>query len=160
MQRLGTFFDQEAVEQFESQVGDEGAGKFIPPVPSMTQSQFDTAMSRVRDADLSGAFIGYSGTPEPVTAEMMRDELQMVSSGNGTYFLRYPGAGLARDEKGHPFELDVRSLLPVLGARRNPKAGDDKLSPGVDTSDDERALRGFGRSAYLDGLINTPDFRQ
>lgn len=97
--------------------GDGGTGRFIPPIPGMTQSQWDRAIRSLRDADVSGAFVGYSEVPAPVTAEMVRDELQFVSSGNGTYFLRYPGAGLARNEQGLPYELDMNVLLPTMAER-------------------------------------------
>lgn len=97
--------------------GDDGAGRFLAPVPGMTQSQFDKALDMVTDKDLKGAFIGYSQVPSPVTADMMRGDLQFVSSGNGTYFLRYPGAGLARNEQGVPFELNMRTMLPELAKR-------------------------------------------
>ena len=116
--------------------GGDGVGHFVAPVPGMSQRQLDTAMLYVKDADLKGAFIGYSHVPAPVTGGMLQGTLQMVSAGNGTYFLRYPGAGLARDDKGLPYEWNLRALLPTLmkraaGARVSPATGTDVQKEGA-----------------------------
>lgn len=93
-------------------------GKFIAPVAGMSQTQFDEIARRIEDEDLEGAFVGYSNVPAPVTARMLLRDMQFVSSGNGRYFLKYPGSGLARDEDGNPFELDILGLMPTLADRQ------------------------------------------
>ena len=109
---------------------DGAAGKFIAPVYGMSQEQFDTIIANVDDKALEGAFIGFSMQPEPVTASMLRGSLQFVSSGNGRYFLRYPGAGLARNADGGNFEIKFEDLMKSAtpkGAQENPS---DPYSPG------------------------------
>lgn len=97
---------------------DGKTGKFVAPKPGMTQQQFDSLIANVSNDDLKGALIGYSHVPEPVTASMLQGQIQFVSSGNGRYMLRYPGAGLARKEDGTPYELDLLNLMPDLAKRQ------------------------------------------
>ena len=111
--------------------GDDGAGRFIPPVHGMTQNQFNRALDQVTNEDLKGAFVGFSEVAEPVTADMLQDELQLVSVGNGVYRLRYPdapGGGLVRNENNQPFELNFSELLPSLVGRVNEQREKTKVS--------------------------------
>jgi hypothetical protein len=125
------------------------SGYLIAPVPGMTQTQFDSAIMRVQDKDLAGAFVGFSETPEPVTAWSLENEMQLVPAGNGRYYLRYPGAGLARTEQGTPFELDMLSLLPKLGSRQ---AREDEFMGGDPGSveDNANAFRPGGTFSNFD----------
>lgn len=128
---LGAPLDGEAFEESIKAVsggivehnGSGGTGRLVPPIAGMTQSQFDTAMQRVKDRDIKGAWIGYSEVPEPVTADMLRHQLQLVTIGNGTYQLRWPGAGLARDANGVAYEWNLGELLPELAERFVNKGG-------------------------------------
>lgn len=124
--------------------GEDGAGRFMPPVAGMSQTQLDKALLRITDKDLAGAFIG----EDPVTAEMLRDDLQLVSVGNGVYALRYPGAGLARSDKG-TFEFQLGRLLPEL-AKRKPVY--ESIAPNGYIDPDQPAPMGGGQ--------DTSDYQQ
>lgn len=89
-------------------------GKFLAPLPGMTQAEFTGLAVGITDDMLDGAYIGYATRPEKVTAQMLRDTMQLETAGNGVYYLRYPGAGLARDETGNPFEFDMMASLSTL----------------------------------------------
>jgi hypothetical protein len=76
----------------------------------MTQQQFNDGFWQLDDAALKGAFVGYSVDDAP----MQRDDLasvQLVSAGDGIYFLNWPGAGLARQADGSPFVLDYAKAV-------------------------------------------------
>lgn len=92
-------------------------GKFIAPKAGMPQAQFDGMIANIQDKDLKGAYIGNSANREPVTAVMMRDDLQLVSVGNGRYFLRFPNVGLATNERGQNYEFDLMARQTDLTKR-------------------------------------------
>lgn len=131
--------------------GDGRTGKMVAPMAGMDQKAFDKALLGLKDSDLKGAFIGSSTVPAPVTADMVRDKLQFVSIGNGRYSLRYPNAGLARDEKGLPFELNLGDMLPTLTKR-----GDERVTK--QKADDAAALAEQMATETGQGLPSMHDF--
>lgn len=97
--------------------GDGEGGKFVAPIPGMTQQQFDQGVWSLDDKALEGAFVGYASEDEP----LKRDDLgsmQFVSAGNGVYFLDWPGAGLARNKDGTPFVLDYAAAVKESNMRK------------------------------------------
>lgn len=101
--------------------GDGETGRFIAPIPGMTQSQFDRLIGTLKDEDLKGAQWGYGDFGESVTAIQVIQDAQLESAGNGKYAIRFPGAGLARDKDGFAFLLDMgsREALTKLLERAN-----------------------------------------
>lgn len=130
----------------------DNTGRFLAPIPGMTQTQFDTMLARIEAKDLKGAFIGYA--QEPVTRGMLLGSLQLVSSGNGTYYLRWPGAGLVHAEGGALFELDLRAMAPEL-AKREAAAVRPRL-PGGTRATIEQQLADIER-AREDGILTVEE---
>lgn len=118
---------------------DGSTGRFIAPVPGMTQQQFNDALWNMDDKALSGAFVGYSGSQD---LPMMRNDLadvQFVSAGDGLYFLNWPGNGLARKADGSPYVLNFaqavqgsrdRTLQETLNTQVGTPVGVDGKSNG------------------------------
>lgn len=144
---LGDEFDAARMEQALQAVtggilkhnDDNGTGHFQSPVPGMSQDEFDQIIAQLGDDDLKGAMWGWSDVRKPVTAEILRDDLQLVSVGNGLYKLKGPDAdqeadGFAHDGSGRDYILDLNALLPKLQEKaekafqstRHPKALRDR----------------------------------
>ena len=93
---------------------DDGNGRFIAPVPGMTQEQIDMILGAVTDEHLKGAIVGYSLEEEPLRAHEFRSVIQLENIGDGKYFLNWPGAGRVRDKDGKEYEFDLLNLLEPL----------------------------------------------
>jgi hypothetical protein len=88
---------------------DDGTGMFLAPVPYFSNSQFSAMLN------LDGVVVG-DQFPHPVTGDMLRNEMQLISVGNGVYQLRYGATGpIARNsETDQEFELNILDWMPDL----------------------------------------------
>jgi hypothetical protein len=91
---------------------DDGTGMFLAPVPYFSNSQFSAMLNEIRNDDLDGG----DQFPHPVTGDMLRNEMQLISVGNGVYQLRYGATGpIARNsETDQEFELNILDWMPDL----------------------------------------------